>query len=272
MKKMLQELDFHLPVIRSFAFKVLQRQRKILLRNSLFLKAKHAEDLALLLCGTLLKANVGNQRLFPGLVVLFSPSTLRCLLSFSFFLSFFFSLIFPLICKPSCWLHLDSSYKWIFSLLPVYFLQGIIIFFFFLALPKGLIWKYHILTGKNTLLDDLFTMTGFFFKQSSREKIFVFQRGKRMSCSVAMKDNELSLSLTVKPLEKYNRPWETGLDIDVLAILACVVTWWLPCLYIKNSLYEIGASAEGRGKEYLWVLVTSANEHRWAGLVGTRKH
>lgn len=92
MKRMLQELDFHLPVIRSFAFKVLQRQGKVLLRNSLFLKATHAEDLALLLCRTLLKANVGNQRLFPGLVVLFSPSTLRCLLSFSFFLSFFFFL------------------------------------------------------------------------------------------------------------------------------------------------------------------------------------
>lgn len=39
MKKMLEKLDFHLPVIRCFAFKVLQRQKKILLRNSLFLEA-----------------------------------------------------------------------------------------------------------------------------------------------------------------------------------------------------------------------------------------
>lgn len=72
MKKMLEKLDFHLPVIRSFAFKVLQRQKKILLRNSLFLEAKQEEDLALLLCSTLLKSNVVNQRLFLGLVVLFS--------------------------------------------------------------------------------------------------------------------------------------------------------------------------------------------------------
>lgn len=28
MKKIVQELDFHLPVIRSFAFNVLQRQKK----------------------------------------------------------------------------------------------------------------------------------------------------------------------------------------------------------------------------------------------------
>lgn len=48
MKKTLEKLDFHLPVIRSFAFKVLQRQKKILLRNSLFLEAKQVEDLALL--------------------------------------------------------------------------------------------------------------------------------------------------------------------------------------------------------------------------------
>lgn len=44
MKKMLEKLDFHLPVIRSFSFKLLW----ILLRNSLFLQAKQAEDLALL--------------------------------------------------------------------------------------------------------------------------------------------------------------------------------------------------------------------------------
>jgi len=73
MKKTLEKLDFHLPVIRSFAFKVLQRQKKILLRNSLFLEAKPAKDLDLLLCITLLKANVVNQRLFSGLAVLFSP-------------------------------------------------------------------------------------------------------------------------------------------------------------------------------------------------------
>lgn len=34
MKRMLEKLDFHLPVIRSFAFKVLQMQKKILLRKS----------------------------------------------------------------------------------------------------------------------------------------------------------------------------------------------------------------------------------------------
>lgn len=248
MRKMLQELDFHLPVIRSFAFKVLQRQRKILLRNSLFLKAKHAEDLALLLCKRYWKQMWGTKGFSQGLWFSSPPPHSAASFPFLFSFPFFFFFNFPLICKPSCWLHLDSSYKWIFSLVPVYFLQGIIIIFsFFLALPKGLIWKYHILTGKYTLLDDLFTMTGFFFKQSSREKIFVFQRRKRMSCSIAMKDNELSLSLTVKPLEKYNRPWETGLDIDVLAILACLVTWWLPCLYIKNSLCEIGVSTERRG-------------------------
>lgn len=212
MKRMLQELDFHLPVIRSFAFRVLQRQGKVLLRNSLFLKATHAEDLALLLCRTLLKANVGNQRLFPGLVVLFSPSTLRCLLSFSFFLSFFFFFLFNFssylqaIVLTPLRLLLSRSFLFASCLLSPGYYHLFFFFFFFLALPKGLIWKYHILTGKNTLLDDLFTMTGFFFKQSSREKIFVFQRRKRMSCSVAMKDNELSLSLTVKPLEKYNRP------------------------------------------------------------------
>lgn len=73
MKKMLEKLDFHLPVVISFAFKVLQRQKKILLRNSLFLEAKQVEDLALLLCSILLKANVLNQSLFSGLTVLFSP-------------------------------------------------------------------------------------------------------------------------------------------------------------------------------------------------------
>lgn len=80
------------------------------------------------------------------------------------------------------------------------------IFFFLLALPKGLIWKYHILTGENTFLADLFAVTASFLKHSSREEIFVFQGRKRMSCSIAMKDNELSLSVTVKPLEKHNRP------------------------------------------------------------------
>lgn len=89
MKKMLEKLDFHLPVIRCFAFKVLQRQKKILLRNSLFLEAKQQEGLALLLCSTLLKANVLNPSLFSGLRVLFS--TLHCLPSL--LALFFFSLL-----------------------------------------------------------------------------------------------------------------------------------------------------------------------------------
>lgn len=80
------------------------------------------------------------------------------------------------------------------------------------------------MTGENTLLADIFAVTASFLKHSSREKIFVFQGRKRMSCSIAMKDNELSLSVTVKPLEKHNRPGERGLDIDVLAILACLGT------------------------------------------------
>lgn len=153
-----------------------------------------------------------------------STASLLCLLLFFFF--------FPLFASH----HINSTYKWNFSLLPVYFLQGIFSFFFFflLALPKGLIWKYHILTGENTLLADLFAVTASFLKQSSREEIFVFQRRKKMSCSASVKDNELSLSLTVKPLEKYNRPWERGLDIDVLAILVCLGTWWLPCLCRKK--------------------------------------
>ena len=230
MKKTLEKLDFHLPVIRSFAFKVLQRQKKILLRNSLFLEAKPAKDLDLLLCITLLKANVVNQRLFSGLAVLFSP--LHPLLPpFSAWFSsfFFFFFFFPLFASHD----VNFTYEWNFSLFPVYFLQGTN-FFFLLALPKGLIWKYHVLTGENTLLADLFAMTASFLKQSSREEIFVFQRRKRMSCSIAMKDNELSLSLTVKPLEKHNRPWERGLYIDVSAILACLGTWRLPCLCRKK--------------------------------------
>lgn len=88
MKKMLEKLDFHLPVIRCFAFKVLQRQKKILLRNSLFLEAKQVEDLALLLCSTLLKANVLNPSLVSGLTVLFS--TLHCLPSLLVFFCFSF--------------------------------------------------------------------------------------------------------------------------------------------------------------------------------------
>lgn len=103
MKKMLEKLDFHLPVIRCFAFKVLQRQKKILLRNSLFLEAKQQEGLALLLCSTLLKANVLNPSLFSGLRVLFS--TLHCLPSLLAF--FFFSFLYSLF--PSRELHFFSD-------------------------------------------------------------------------------------------------------------------------------------------------------------------
>lgn len=93
-EKMLEKLDFHLPVIRCFAFKVLQRQKKILLRNSLFLEAKQVEDLALLLCSALLKANVLNPSLFSGFTVL--SSALHCLPSLLvFFVFFFFSPLFP---------------------------------------------------------------------------------------------------------------------------------------------------------------------------------
>lgn len=93
MKKMLEKLDFHLPVVTSFAFKVLQRQKKILLRNSLFLEAKQVEDLALLLCSILLKANVLNQSLLGAYSsILPSPSStasLLCLLFFVFLSSLF---------------------------------------------------------------------------------------------------------------------------------------------------------------------------------------
>lgn len=91
MKKMLEKLDFHLPVIRSFAFKVLQRQKKILLRNSLFLEAKQAEDLALLLYSVLLKANVVNQGFSLGLWFCSPLCALLCLPSLLAFFHFSFS-------------------------------------------------------------------------------------------------------------------------------------------------------------------------------------
>lgn len=145
-------------------------------------------------CALLLKANVVNQRLYPELVVLFSPFILFCFPSFSPFL---LSLLITVSPYLQSIIRLLLKVKFCFTsclFSPVYYY-----FFFLLALPKELTWKYHILTGKKTLLADLFTTTSFFLKQSSREGISVFQKRKRMSCSIAMKDNELSLSLTVKP-------------------------------------------------------------------------
>lgn len=198
----------------------------------------------------------------------YSPlSILHCLPS----LLAFFCFPFLLICNPSRELHF-----WVKFLFASYLLSPghyYYYFFFLLALLKGLIWKYHILTGESTLLSDLFAVTASFLKHSSREEIFLFQGRKRMSCSVAMKDNELSLSVTVKPLEKHNRPWERGLDIDVLAILACLGTRWLPCLCRKKwSLCKVGISAEGREKECLVFCGSQCSSSQVSGLVGTRGH
>lgn len=142
-----------------------------------------------------------NQRPFSGLAVLFSP--LHPPLP-PFSVCFFFFSFSPYLQAITLTpLTSEISLCFLFTFSRAFFL---FFFFFLLALPKGLIWKYHILTGENTLLADLFAVTASFLKQSSREEIFVFQRRKKMSCSASVKDNELSLSLTVKPLEKYNRP------------------------------------------------------------------
>lgn len=125
---MLEKLYFHLPVIRSFAFKVFQRQKTTLLRNSLFLEAKQVEDLALLLCSALLKANVVNQRLFSGHAVLFSPLHPPLPPFSACFFSFFF--LFPLICKTITLTPLMSeiSVCFLFSFSRAFF-------FFFLSWP-----------------------------------------------------------------------------------------------------------------------------------------
>lgn len=153
------------------------------------LNGKHAEDLALLLC-TVIESKCGKPEALPracGFCSLPSPS------------SAFLPSLPSYYCFPLFAIYHKAPLK---SKILLYFLSvfsSVLLFFFLLALPKELTWKYHILTGKKTLLADLFTTTSFFLKQSSREGISVFQKRKRMSCSIAMKDNELSLSLTVKP-------------------------------------------------------------------------
>lgn len=157
------------------------------------LNGKHAEDLALLLC-TVIESKCGKPEALPracGSVLSLHPLLLSFLLSLPSLPSYY--------CFPLFAIYHKTPLK---SKILLYFLSvfsSVLFFFFLLALPKELTWKYHILTGKKTLLADLFTTTSFFLKQSSREGISVFQKRKRMSCSIAMKDNELSLSLTVKP-------------------------------------------------------------------------